>query len=158
MLCQSAPSADDDEGFDIADDLIAALDAREAAEAALKEEERQSRLHGLREAGGRLVNGLLHPHSSLSPPHHSADIAPSSNTSAIGAESTEAESSISAEHGRKGSIRRIFGVSPKNSEASSSSLPGSPPSVAEPTKGKKVNRQQLRKVSAKISVAVPLLC
>lgn len=132
----------DDDGFDIADDLLASLDAREAqntaastataqpipsgsnkdapsvaSESSAKTEPTHS---GLRGAGERFINGLRH-HG-----HHDNDTANQDSAHLAG---------TSPNTGRRASIRKLFGSSPKS--------PESAPIDTAPKK--KVSRQQQRK-------------
>ena len=132
----------DDDGFDIADELLAALDARDAQDAAAsaskpvainnKEADSiasdssaktETSHSGLRGAGERFINGLRHHHHDNNT--SSQDSAPLAGTS--------------PNTGRRSSIRKLFGSSPKSPESS--------PLDAAPKK--KVSRQQQRKVCAR---------
>ncbi len=126
------PFADDndDGAFDIADELLAALDERDAAaEAAEKPSPNNHSGGGLREAGGRLISGLRHH-------NHDAD--------------ATAQTGTSPTHNRKSSIRKLFGSSPKSPESSA-------PLDAAAAPKKKVSRQQQRKVGPPPSPRFPQL-
>ncbi|SPO27966.1 uncharacterized protein UTRI_05109 [Ustilago trichophora] len=136
----------DDDGFDIADELLAALDARDAQDAANTpkpvptpsnnnsnntNKEAASIISesitktdtshtGLRGAGERLINGLRHH-------HHDNDATATQDSAAL--------AGTSPNTGRRASIRKLFGSSPKSPEQS--------PLDAAPKK--KVSRQQQRK-------------
>ncbi|CBQ68715.1 conserved hypothetical protein [Sporisorium reilianum SRZ2] len=128
----------DDDGFDIADELLAALDARDAQEAsdkqpapvAASDSNATTHHHGLRGAGERLINGLRHGNH-----HNEHDVAPSDPDAVTG---------TSPNTGRRSSIRKLFGSSPKASEQL-------PLETAAPKK--KVGRQQQRKERKAAEVA-----
>lgn len=129
----------DEDGFDIADELLAALDARDAEQAAnnsstkneaasvtsnsSKPRSPESSHSGLRGAGERLINGLRH--------HNHND-----NESAV--QDDPASPPTGTSHARRSSIRKLFGSSPKSPEPS-------PMTSAAPAPQKKVSRQQQRK-------------
>ena len=136
----------DDDGFDIADELLAALDARDAQEAAAAKDNNSndkkqaapiaspdssvnSQHHGLRGAGERFINGFRHHNHN----HNDHDV-----PSASDPDSAAALAGTSPNTGRKSSIRKLFGSSPKSPESS-------PIDAAAPKK--KVSRQQQRKAS-----------
>lgn len=127
----------DDDGFDIADELLAALDARDAQDApttskpdtnkeaasVVSDSSSKSHTHtGLRGAGERLMNGLRHHHNDT-------EVTSPDSSSVMG-------SSPSSPHARKSSIRKLFGSSPKSPEPSPLDAAGAK---------KKVSRQQQRK-------------
>ena len=122
------PFADDD-GFDIADDLLTALDERDAQGAAkqpapsTETNAKPDSAHsgGLRGAGERLINGLRHQNHD-------------DETAAAGADST-AHLSTSPNSGRRSSIRKLFGSTSKTPE----------PCPRETIPQKKPSRQQQRK-------------
>lgn len=124
----------DDDGFDIADELLAALDARDAHDGASTNNKttctsatkmETSHSHsggGLRGAGERLINGLRH--------HNHND------TDATCDAAPDAGGSTSPTSARRSSIRKLFASSPKSVEATP--MDGGAPK-------KKVSRQQQRK-------------
>ncbi|PWZ01126.1 cysteine proteinase [Testicularia cyperi] len=121
---------ENDNAFDIADDLLAALDARDAAEAAEREakkeeddSKRRNKPHSLRDA----VSGILYPS------HQNKESFATSSESHQPAEAIES----THQHQRKSSIRRIFGSSPKSSDTSTDLASAGPK--------KRMNRQQQRK-------------
>lgn len=131
----------DDDGFDIANELLAALDAREAqdAQATTKSDpnannannnisnkaasaasESSSKSHtALRGAGERLINGLR---------HHTHD-------NQVGSSDADGLTGTSPTHARRSSIRKIFGSSPKSPETL----------ATDAAPKKKVSRQQQKK-------------
>lgn len=127
----------DDDGFDLADELLAALDARDAQDAATAANNNNKQAAttssdagarmdaapsgGLRGAGERLMNGFRHHN------HHEID--------ASSPDSTADAAGTSANSGRRASIRKLFGSSPKSPE----------PSPLDAVPKKKVSRQQQRK-------------
>ncbi|KAJ9474680.1 OTU domain-containing protein 2 [Pseudozyma hubeiensis] len=135
----------DDDGFDIADELLAALDARDAQEAATTSSSstqkpapaaiplvKSDSTHsgGLRGAGERLINGLRHHHPNEAEPAN-----PDANNPDASAVST------SPNTGRRSSIRKLFSSSPKTPDSAASP----PPDSAAAASKKKPSRQQQRK-------------
>ncbi|SNX86350.1 uncharacterized protein MEPE_05059 [Melanopsichium pennsylvanicum] len=132
----------DEDGFDIAEELLAALDARDAQGSAaaqtpksvpmtVSNTSKQSTCQasstkaensqtGLRGAGERFINGLRH--------HKDDNDAPSQDPTSLAVTSPNT--------GRRSSIRKLFGSSPKSPEQF-------PLDAAAPNK--KVSRQQQRK-------------
>lgn len=142
----------DEDGFDIADELLAALYARDAEDAAAASKSNKeavsitsdsssktkstSEHSGLRGAGERFINGLRHRDHSNS---DSTDAAANQDSAA-----TLAGTSPTNSHNRRSSIRKLFGSSPKSPEPS--------PLDAGALK-KKVSRQQQRKERKAAEVA-----
>ncbi|KAJ1024712.1 hypothetical protein NDA16_002752 [Ustilago loliicola] len=133
----------DEDGFDIADELLAALDARDAQDAAASTKSSNNKEaisitsdsssktksttehSGLRGAGERFINGFRH-----------RDHTNSDSTDAANQDSAALAGNSPTSHNRRSSIRKLFGSSPKSPEPS-------PLDAGAPKK--KVSRQQQRK-------------